>query len=383
MAKTRVLVVDDSAFMRKVISDMIAEDPAFEVVGTARDGLEALQKVAKLQPDLVTLDVEMPRKDGLETLRDIMASSPVPVVMLSSVTHSGAKATIEALALGAVDFVPKPSGAISLDIEKIKDELISKLKAAALAKVQPVKARLEPFGGRPEPVRAKPQPIKSVSLPPAKKPAAFPQQPDSSSPRSIVAIGASTGGPRALEAVLRQFPKDLPAAVLVVQHMPAGFTRSMAERLDQLSSITVKEAEEGERIRARVAYVAPGDYHMVIGAGATIRLEQTPPVNYVRPSVDVTFLSLPPAYARQAVGVILTGMGKDGAAGMAQIKAAGGVTIVQDENTSVIYSMPRAVVENGDADFILPLDRIGDAAVRAVTTLAQRGREEGDGSSGR
>ena len=369
MAKTRVLVVDDSAFMRKVISDMISQDPSFEVAGTARDGLDALQKVAQLQPDVVTLDVEMPRKDGLETLRDIMASHPVPVVMLSSVTQSGAKATLEALALGAVDFIPKPSGAISLDIEKIKGELLSKLKAAALAKVQPVRAR--------------PQPVKTISIPPVQKRAVLPQPVDTTAPKTIVAIGASTGGPRALEAVLRQFPKDLSAAVLVVQHMPAGFTRSMAERLDQLSSITVKEAEEGERIRAGVAYVAPGDYHMVVGAGGVIRLEQTPPVNYVRPSIDVTFLSLPPIYAGQAVGVILTGMGKDGAAGMAKIKAAGGVTIVQDEATSVIYSMPRAVVENGDADYILPLDRIGDAAVRAVTTLMERGREGGSGAGGR
>lgn len=186
-----------------------------------------------------------------------------------------------------------------------------------------------------------------------------------------------------MEAVLRQFPENLPAAVLVVQHMPAGFTRSMAERLDQMSSIKVKEAEEGERIRAGVAYVAPGDYHMLIGPGGVVRLEQTPPVNYVRPSIDVTFLNLPPAYSGYTVGVILTGMGRDGAAGMAKIKAEGGVTIVQDEATSVIYSMPKAVVQNGDADFILPLDRIGDAAVRAIAALMEQGREGGNGASGR
>lgn len=369
MAKTRVLVVDDSAFMRKVISDMISQDPSLEVVGTARDGLDALQKIAELQPDVITLDVEMPRKNGLETLRDLMAANPVPVVMLSSVTQAGAKATLEALALGAVDFIPKPSGAISLDIEKVKDELISKLKAAASAKIQPPKIKAPPF--------------KTTPIPPLKKQAVFSQPLDSMSPRSIVAIGASTGGPRALEAVLRQFPENLPAAVLVVQHMPAGFTRSMAERLDQMSSIKVKEAEEGERIRAGVAYVAPGDYHMLIGPGGVVRLEQTPPVNYVRPSIDVTFLNLPPAYSGYTVGVILTGMGRDGAAGMAKIKAEGVVTIVQDEATSVIYSMPKAVVQNGDADFILPLDRIGDAAVRAIAALMEQGREGGNGASGR
>lgn len=351
MAKTRVLIVDDSAFMRKVISDMIEQDPALEVIGTARDGLDALEKINRLRPDVVTLDVEMPRKDGLETLKEIMRSQPVPVVMLSSMTQSGAKATIDALALGAVDFVAKPSGPISLDIEQVHDELIRKVKAAALARIHPVPAR---------------QSQKQL------KPRFHHPAVTSGGPKTIVAIGASTGGPRALEAVIRQFPPDLPAGVLIVQHMPAGFTRSMAERLDQISDVRVKEAEEGDRIKAGVVYIAPGDYHMVVSKDGVIHVEQTAPVNYVRPSVDVTLSSLPPVYSDQLVGVILTGMGKDGAAGMAKIKAGGGVTIVQDERTSTIYSMPRAVVENGDADFVLPLDRIGDAAVRAVKKLQQR-----------
>jgi len=362
MAKTRVLVVDDSAFMRKVICDMIAQDDSLEVVGTARDGLDALEKIAQLRPDVVTLDVEMPRKNGLETLRDLMKSQPVPVVMLSSMTQSGAKATIEALALGAVDFVAKPSGPISLDIEQVQDELVGKIKAAALARVQRGMGLRRPL-------------VKAKTRRPARKITEFSRPAVSGSgtrPRTVLAIGASTGGPRALEAVIRHFPADLPAGVLVVQHMPAGFTRSMAERLDQLSSIKVKEAENGEHIRAGVVYIAPGDYHMVVSGDGVIHVEQTSPVNYVRPSVDVTLSSLPSIYSDQLVGVILTGMGKDGAAGMAKIKAGGGVTIVQDETTSTIYSMPRAVVENGDADFILPLDRIGDAAVRAVKKLQQR-----------
>jgi two-component system chemotaxis response regulator CheB len=380
MAKTKVLVVDDSAFMRKVISDMIAQDASLEVIGTARDGLDALEKIPELKPDVVTLDIEMPRKDGLETLRDVMQSHPVPVVMLSSMTQTGAQATLEALALGAIDFVAKPSGPISLDIEKVQDELIRKIKAAALARMHPPKRVKEdpvPFKAR---LASAPVPPGGISPRPtvsdlAGTAPAF-ERPWVGArglrPDVVIAIGSSTGGPRALETVIGGFPPDLSAAVLVVQHMPAEFTRSMAERLDQICRIKVKEAEEGDRISAGVVYVAPGDYHMVVSPDGIIRLNQAPPVNYVRPSVDVTLLSLPAVYSNQLVGVILTGMGKDGAAGMAKIKAGGGVTIVQDERTSVIYSMPRAVVENGDADYILPLDRIGDAAVQAVTKLQQR-----------
>ncbi len=360
MAKTRVLVVDDSAFMRKIISDMIQQDPALEVIGTARDGLDALGKIERLRPDVVTLDVEMPRKDGLETLRDLMKTNPLPVVMLSSMTQSGARTTMEALALGAVDFVAKPSGPISLDINQVQAELVRKVKSAALARVQ----RKTVVAGRGARPRFQPTVRKKSAIP--RFPVSFSS---STRPDVVVAIGASTGGPRALETVIGQLPKDLPAGVLVVQHMPAGFTRSMAERLDQISSIRVKEAEHGDRIRHGVVYIAPGDYHMVVSADGVIEVEQTPPVNYVRPSVDVTLLSLPSVYSHHLVGVILTGMGRDGAAGMARIKAGGGVTIVQDESTSTIYSMPRAVVENGDADYVLPLDRIADAAVRAVGEL--------------
>ncbi|NMB25966.1 MAG: chemotaxis response regulator protein-glutamate methylesterase [Firmicutes bacterium] len=359
MAKARVLVVDDSAFMRKVISDMIAEDGAFEVIGTARDGLDALEKIKRLQPDVVTLDVEMPRKDGLATLREIMNTQPVPVIMLSSVTQSGATATMEALALGAVDFVPKPSGSISLDIADVRDELIRKLKAAVGAKIQITRPRALPIAStilRPKAPTRRPMPVGQITP----------------SNDVLIVIGSSTGGPRALEEVIRQLPGDLPAGVLVIQHMPAGFTRSMAERLDQIADVRVKEAEDGDRVSGGVVYIAPGDYHMTVSPEQVIRLEQTPPVNYVRPSIDVTMLTLPPIYSGKLIGVILTGMGKDGAEGMAKIKEAGGVTIVQDEYTSTIYSMPKAVVESGNADFILPIDRIGDAVVRAVGKLKQR-----------
>ncbi|NLK07578.1 MAG: chemotaxis response regulator protein-glutamate methylesterase [Firmicutes bacterium] len=374
MAKARVLVVDDSAFMRKVISDMIATEDTFAVIGTARDGLDALNKIEKLQPDIITLDVEMPRKDGLSTLREIMAKRPVPVIMLSSLTQTGAKATMEALALGAVDFVAKPSGSISLDIADIQDELIQKLKAAVGAKVQtartarPTALSRWPASSSTTPTKT-PTPMSvraaaEVSIPPR-----FPLGKKSALANTVIVIGSSTGGPRALEEVLRQFPKDLSAGVLIVQHMPAGFTKSMAERLDQVAALEVREAEDGDEVKAGAVYIAPGGYHMTVSKERIIKLDKGPQVNYVRPSIDVTMLKLPEVYGNRLVGVILTGMGKDGAEGMAKIKQAGGVTIVQDEYTSTIYSMPRAVVETGNADFILPIGRVGDAAVRAARKL--------------
>lgn len=372
LPRTRVLVVDDSAFMRKVITDLISQDPALEVIGTARDGLDALEKVEKLSPDVITLDVEMPRQNGLETLRQLMRRRPLPVVMLSSLTQAGARATVEALSLGAVDFVTKPSGAISLDIEKVKDELIQKIKTAALARLKQESHRDIPTGGggrRGHSLRLSRQggEIQSSS-------AGYPRALDRPEARLTVVIGASTGGPRALEIVIRQLPADLPAGVLVVQHMPAGFTRSLAERLNQLAAITVKEAEAGNAIQEGVVLLAPGDFHMKVGSDYRIHLDKSPPVNYVRPSVDVTMLSLPAVFHNRLIGVILTGMGKDGAEGMASIKQAGGITIAQDEASSTIYGMPRVVAENGDADFILPVEYIGEAVVKAVTTLRQRVR---------
>lgn len=365
----KVLVVDDSAFMRKVLSGILSDDPQIEVVGTARDGQDALVKIEQLKPDVVTLDVEMPRMDGISALREIMATNPLPVVMLSSLTQSGSRATIEALSLGAVDFVSKPSGSISLDIHKVANDLVRKVKMAAtacLSASRPKRSFWRTQVGNPSSFTTSEQKtarmLQSVA-------SLTPRAIDSSArgeAKNLVVIGSSTGGPKALEIVLTSIPADINASLLVVQHMPAGFTRSLAERLNSLCTIVVKEAEENDRLVVGRALVAPGDYHLTIAADRTIRLNKDEPVNFVRPSIDVTMLSAARLFPKTIVGVILTGMGRDGAAGMAAIKQAGGVTLAQDKETSVIYSMPRVVAENGDADYILPVDRIGDAIAKVV-----------------
>lgn len=347
----RVLVVDDSAFMRKMIGQILSADPELEVAATARNGADALRKLAASEVDVITLDVEMPVMNGLETLRRIMATNPKPVIMLSSRTKQGSDITLQALTLGAIDFVPKPSGEISLDIDIIAQELITKVKAAAGTRVIPLHTQSAP---RPSPT-VRPRPIRPERIPGAAE--------------TVVAIGSSTGGPRALEQVILNIPRDIPAGFLLIQHMPQPFTKSLAERLNSLGGISVKEAEEGDLVQNGIALLAPGSYHMTVDMDKRIRLNQDPPVQFVRPSVDVTMASLPKVFGSQILGVILTGMGRDGAYGMARIKAAGGRTIAQDQHTSTIYSMPRAVAEEGNADYILPLDRIGEAIVKIVDAM--------------
>ncbi len=350
----RVLVVDDSAFMRKVLTELLESDPLITVVGTARDGQDGLEKVLGLQPDVVTLDIEMPRLDGFGTLREIMARRPTPVVMVSSHTREGAEATIRALALGAVDFVAKPSGSISLNMHVTRDELVAKVKAAATAtpRVRSTAPAAPAFSAR----------EKMQALSGLRRQMAAGEQP----PRRLVVIGCSTGGPGALHQIIPRLPADLPAGVLVVQHMPPGFTRSLAQRLDELSPIVVKEAEAGDRVRAGLVLVAPGGYHMTVDADGRIALDQGPPVHGVRPAVDVTFESVVPVWKERLVGVILTGMGYDGAKGMARLRKAGGWTIAEDASTCVVYGMPRVVVEMGAAQEVLPVHRIADAITRAV-----------------
>ncbi len=339
----KVMVVDDSAFMRKVISDMLLSSPGIEVVATAKNGVEALEKMVKYKPQVITLDVEMPQMDGLTALKQIMVNSPTPVIMLSSLTQQGSRETLEALSLGALDFVPKPSGAISLDLEKVKSDLISKVKAAGKAQPGPKKLKA------PLPTRALPaKEVKPASQVLAKK---------------IVAIGSSTGGPKALEHLLLGFPANLPAGVLVTQHMPEGFTRSLAERLDRICPLKVKEAEKGDEIREGQVIIAPGGYHLKLDKNKKVYLSQEAPVQHVRPSADVMMMSLVECYGTNIVGVILTGMGKDGTTGMTAIKKAGGKTIVQDSSTSVIFSMPSSVIKAGCADMVSPLPNISPKIV--------------------
>lgn len=341
----RVLVVDDSAFMRRVIADAIASQPDMEVAGVAHNGLDALLKVEQLQPDVVTLDVEMPDMDGLTALRHLMARYPRPVVMLSSQTQHGAITTLRALSIGAVDFVAKPSGAISLDFSRVREELLQKIRGAALARIRAQVASTR-------------RPPEATRVPRAKYPGAF---------EHLVVIGCSTGGPRALAALVPELPAEAPTAYLIVQHMPAGFTRSLAERLDASGPIAVREAVAGDRLEGGTALVAPGDYHLRLSPSGAVELDQAARVHGVRPSVDVALESVSERFGSKTVAVILTGMGQDGAAGAAVVRQAGGYVLAEDESTCVVWGMPRAVVERGLAHRVAPLDGIAEAIASIVS----------------
>ncbi|HVA25949.1 MAG TPA: chemotaxis response regulator protein-glutamate methylesterase [Chloroflexota bacterium] len=318
---------------------------------TRGDGAEAVEKVAQLRPDVVTMDVEMPRMNGIEAVEAIMRQTPTPVVMLSGVTLRGAAVTIEALAKGAIDFVTKPTGGSEADLATLRDELKDKLRRAArLSSARLAAARLA-SGPPPAPVGARP----------AFRPLGLAQR-----ARKVVAIGASTGGPAALTQLLPQLPGDMAAGVLVVQHMPAGFTKALADRLNGLSQLTVREAVAGELVQNGTALVAPGDFHMAVDGSGHVVLNQSPPVHSVRPAADVLLASVAKTYGRLALGVVLTGMGHDGAAGATDVKRAGGQVIVQDEASSVVYGMAASVVEAGSADAIVPLTHIASRIVQAL-----------------
>jgi two-component system chemotaxis response regulator CheB len=345
-----VLVVDDSAFMRKVISDILSRGDEFRVVGTARDGNDALRKVHKLNPDLVTMDVEMPELDGLSALGYIMSETPRPVVMLSAYTTERAEATMRALDFGAVDIIAKPSGTISLDLAKVADQLLDALRAAAAANLDAV------------PVRMPRRPLPDLPPAPPRRAHAGGEPSD-----VAVAIAASTGGPRALAEVIPRIRNPLGAAVLVVQHMPPSFTRTLAERLDGLGGLSVSEAEDGEPVRRDHVYLAPGDFHMrVVREGGEVRiaLDQEPTVWGVRPAADPLFHSVAEVYGARSVGVVLTGMGRDGADGLRAIREAGGGALAQDRATAVIWGMPQAAAEW--AELVVPLDRVPEEIAAAV-----------------
>jgi two-component system chemotaxis response regulator CheB len=346
--------VDDSAFMRKVISDIINSDPALQVVGTAKNGKEALQKINLHQPDVVTMDIEMPEMDGLTALEIIMANNPLPVVMLSNLTQLGAKATIQALQMGAVDFIPKPSGPISLDLATISDEIIRKIKTAASAHVFP---------------QAKPD--EALSNNERTKPIQNRQTKSENCLEKLIVIGASTGGPKALHQIVSALPADMDAAVLIVQHMPAGFTKSLAERLNANSNIRVKEAEDGESILAGNVYIAPGDYHMRVyrqklplGDRMIIKLNQDEPQTRHRPSINELFFSVAEQFQGSVIGVILTGMGNDGTAALQSMQAMGAYIIAEHQCTCVVYGMPKSAAESGFVNEILPLPEISSAIIK-------------------
>ena len=343
----RTLIVDDSAFMRKLLSDLFTGEKDFVVVDTARNGKEAVEKTKLLRPDLVTLDVEMPIMDGLEALRLIMQETPTPVMMVSSLTKAGADATMRALDLGAVDFIAKTNGPIS-SIQDIRQEILAKAREAVRVNVRHL---------------ARPQ--AAPTLPRTVLPFGGAQGTD-----KIIAIGTSTGGPRALQEIITRLPKNLPCGVLIVQHMPPGFTRSLAERLNSLSDVQVKEAEPNEPIRPGWVYIAPGDHHMRVernGAQKILRLTQDPLIGGHRPAVDPMFDSVAQAYGKQTVAVLLTGMGHDGAQGMKKIKESQGFTIAEDQSTSVVFGMPKSAIELGVVDRVVPLQAVAAEIIKAVS----------------
>ncbi len=337
--KIRVLVVDDSAFMRNAIAKIITQDSDFQVIGTARDGVEAVDKVFSLKPDIVTLDIEMPRMNGLEALKVIMEKNPVPVLVVSALTTEGARETIEALELGAVDYIPKNLADLSINIFNIKDDLLKKLKIIARKKInfrkplpdeRPIEIKRKTFEGK--------------------------------SKVAVVSIGASTGGPKVLQRIIPSLPEDIPVPVVVAQHMPKEFTRVFAQRLNQLSKTEVKEAEQGEVLVPGTVYIAPGGKHLLIKRERPLRVVAEIRENDVnmlyKPSVDLLFGSVAEVYGGATLGVVLTGMGNDGLEGARKIKEKGGYIIAQDEKTSIIYGMPAAVVNAGIADKVLPDDEI-------------------------
>lgn len=448
MAPYRVLVVDDSAFMRKIISDLIVQDPQFTIVATAGNGKEAVEAVAEWKPDAVTLDLEMPLMNGIEALQLIMKSNPIPVIMLSGISEANTKETIKALQFGAFDFIRKPSSTVSNDIHQVGENLLEKLRIAVLTKrhqpvitikeeeaatvnefeqswpsdiEEPQKHEDKPLAPQPAKAKERKKPIlplvkdkqltqqmtpplhtkpRGFELEPAEpnnsKPAVVPRKPatrdlpreqsrqaavppsirsqEAKEPaatfRHLVAIGTSTGGPRALHQVISSLPAAFPAPVLVVQHMPPKFTKSLAQRLDSFSALRVVEAEQGERVLAGVVYIAPGGYHMELAkdaSGYLISLTEQPQRNGHRPSVDVLFESLIPYRELKRHAVIMTGMGSDGAKGMKQLVESGiESTIAESEETCVVYGMPRSAIEAGYVDTVLPLQHIASQLVHAV-----------------
>jgi two-component system, chemotaxis family, protein-glutamate methylesterase/glutaminase len=337
--RVRVLVVDDSALMRKLIPAILARDPSIEVVGTAMDGAFALKKIEGLRPDVVTLDLEMPRMDGMETLRLIMQRAPLPVILFSTHSKEGAYSTFKALALGAIDFVAKPKDAAAGHLDVIADQLIEKIKVAKRAG------------------RSKPAAPVIADVPPPKKAsrAALP-------PSRIIAIGISTGGPNALQFLLSHIPAEFPASIVVVQHMPEGFTEMFARRLDECCAIDVQEAKSGDLLVAGRVLICPGNRHIMVRRmprGDMAVLSDGPAVNGHRPSADVLFHSVAQEFGLTAVGVIMTGMGEDGAEGLGAIKSAGGMTLAQSEDTCVVSGMPHAAIQKGHVTKVVPLDRLG------------------------
>jgi two-component system, chemotaxis family, protein-glutamate methylesterase/glutaminase len=353
----KVLIVDDSAFMRNILTNMLSSDPGITIVGTAKDGVEAIEKVALLKPDIVTMDVEMPKMDGITALKHIMEKTPVPVIMVSSLTEEGAKVTLDALDLGAVDFIPKNLSDLSVNIVQIKEMLIEKIKVIARKGIQlrPVRTLQRPAPGAA--VRETAHVV-------------IPQRMTGERKTALVAIGTSTGGPKALQDVVTKLPREFPVPILIAQHMPPNFTGPFAERLNQCSNIEVKEAAEGDIVRPGLALLAPGRGHMRVtrrrNMDVVVTISEVREEYIYRPSVDALMLSVAEIFPGRSLGVILTGMGNDGLKGLTELKRTGGRIFAQNEQTCVVYGMPKAVIDAGIADKVLPIDDIAGEIINAV-----------------
>jgi two-component system, chemotaxis family, protein-glutamate methylesterase/glutaminase len=343
--KLKVLIVDDSALVRRLLTEMLSSDPSITVLGTATDAYDAREKIKALNPDVLTLDVEMPRMDGVTFLRNLMRLRPMPVIMVSSLTEKGAEVTLDALSIGAVDYLPKPKIDLAATLADYKEELISKVKAAANARLRATPASASASA---DAILAKRDTLRQLRT-----------------TERIIAIGASTGGTEAIKEVLVRLPPDTPG-IVITQHIPKLFSGAFARRMDACCQLSVCEAEDGQQILRGHAYIAPGDQHLLLvrdGARYVCRLDQGPPVNRHKPSVDVLFRSVAQQAGRNAIGVILTGMGKDGALGLKEMRDAGARTIAQDEATSIVWGMPGEAVAAGGAADVLPL---GDVASRVL-----------------
>jgi two-component system chemotaxis response regulator CheB len=342
--KIRVLVVDDSALVRRILTELLGSDSSIEVVGAASDAFMAREKIKQLAPDVLTLDVEMPKMDGVTFLRNLMRLRPMPVIMVSSLTEHGAEITLDALSVGAVDYLPKPKIDLAATLADYRDELVSKVKMAAQAKVRRYQGSAAPA--------LQVQPKYSADAVLAKAPPSQFRTTD-----RIIAIGASTGGTEAIKDVLLGLPADTPG-VVIAQHIPKSFSTAFAARMNRVCQMTVYEAEDGQQVLPGHAYIAPGDQHLLLirdGARYVCRLDNGQPVNRHKPSVDVLFRSVAQQAGRNAIGVLLTGMGKDGALGLKEMREAGSQTIAQDEATSVVWGMPGEAVSIGAASEVLPL----------------------------
>lgn len=341
--KIKVMIVDDSAYFRFTIKKYLEQFEDIEVLCSAKNGIDAIENLKRYSPDVISLDIEMPQMNGIEFLKYLMETNPIPTLILSNLTPESTDVIVKSLQFGAIDFINKGIINLSSEIEKINESFVGKVRIAAQSKVSIIKDDEKPVYNNNE--------IVSFKITKAQ----------------VIAIGCSTGGPKALQSLIPLLPPNVPAGIIVVQHMPANFTRSLAERLNSISRIHVKEAEEGDLVLPGRVLIAPGDYHIEVTSNYTIKLNQNPPVNHVRPAVDVLLESLPKVYNENIVAAILTGMGHDGLKGCETVKNSGGHVIAEHESTCTIFGMPKSIIENHVSDEVLPLDKIAERLVDLAT----------------